>query len=274
MTFREICEQLRRGGVPDPEWDAALLIGHFLGVSRGEIFVFPEREYSNEALLRAVSRRAERYPLQYLLGEWSFYRQTYRVTPDCLIPRPDTECLVARAVAELPRNAFFADLCTGSGCIAISTLCERPDTTAVAVDVSPEALNLAKENAERNGVSDRVTFLCADLLAEAHPWTANFRAPDAILANPPYIRSDVLPQLEPELSAEPKIALDGGADGLIFYRSLFRLLAAWSPRTGIGLFEIGYDQGSAMQSLAVEFGFGCRIFQDDSGNDRVARVQR
>lgn len=274
MTFRSLCGQLQDGGVPNPEWDAVLLIGKYCGLSREAILSSPDLEYVDPALLEAVRRRAERYPLQYLLGEWDFYRQTYRVTPDCLIPRSETERLVERAIAALPPGAFFADLGTGSGCIAVSVLCERPDTTAVALDLSPAALSLARENAGRNRVSERLRTVCADLNDPLHAWTEGLPLPAAILSNPPYIRSDVLPTLEPELSAEPVIALDGGADGLTCYRSLIGLLNCWCAPDGFGLFEIGYDQGDALSRLAASAGWSCTIHRDYAGLDRVAELRR
>ena len=152
MTYRALCEVLRAAGVDSPEWDAQELIGHFCGADRLQILSDPALDWSNEALQEAARRRCNREPLQYILGEWQFYRQTYEVSPDCLIPRQDTEVLVEEAVRRLPRGAFFADLCTGSGCIAVSTLAERGDTSAVAVELSEGAIAIARRNALRNGV--------------------------------------------------------------------------------------------------------------------------
>ncbi len=124
---------------------------------------FPDpRDYE-----QAVRRLENREPLAYVLGEWYFYDEVYRVSPACLVPRPDTEHLVEELIRRLPKGAVFADLCTGSGCIAISTLAHRPDCRAVAVDLSKDALALARENASLNGVADRVEFRHADVLASA-----------------------------------------------------------------------------------------------------------
>lgn len=273
MTFAEICARLRHAGVDTPEWDAVLLTERFCGVREAEILGDPARDYASEPLATAVERRAAHVPLQYLLGEWQFYRQTYRVTPECLIPRSDTEILVEEAIRKLPPNAFFADLCTGSGCIAISVLSERPDTRAVAVELSAGAADIARENAVRNHVAERFQLLRADVLSLPQSVFAD-RPPDAILSNPPYIRTDVIATLSPEVRSEPRMALDGGGDGLLFYRALAGIAGERLPQNGFCLFEIGFDQASAVSRIAGEHGFSCRIIKDYGGQDRVAELTR
>lgn len=212
-----------------------------------------------------LRRRAAHEPLQYLLGECWFYRERYEVSPDCLIPRGDTEVLVDYAVHHLPRGARFLDLCTGSGCVAISTLAARPDTTAVGLDISQAALAIARRNAEANGVTDRLQLLCADALAfrPSQPF-------DAVLANPPYIRHDLLPTLPPEVQKEPALALDGGADGLAFYRAFCQNLSFYIYKTGFCAWEIGYDQGADLRRLAAEHHLRITLLRDLGGQDRVA----
>ena len=275
VTFREIVSAFQNAGIESAEWDAFLLVERFCHLSREQVLAEPERELSAPELSAAVERRTGRFPLQYLLGEWQFYRQTYRVTPGCLIPRADTEILVEEAIRKLPKGAFFADLCTGSGCIAISILCERPDTTAVALDLSDEALQIAAENAARNGVGDRLIFKKADLLTQApSEWNADLPTPAALLSNPPYIRSDALCNLSPEVQAEPRMALDGGADGLLFYRKLLSVADTWIAPDGFCLFEIGFDQAEAVKKLAEPHFAVCRILRDYGGNDRVALLEK
>ncbi len=219
----------------------------------------------------AVKRLNDREPLAYILGEWYFYRQTYKITPDCLIPRPDTEHLVEQLCKELPRNGRFADLCTGSGCIAISTLCERTDCSALAVDISKGAVCIANENAKTNGVSDRIEIvekdiLCGDCLED--------RQFDIIVSNPPYIRSDVIDTLEYEVLQEPRAALDGGDDGLLFYRAIIKNYTKNLKDVGAFIFEIGYDQASDLEELCKKDGFyGFSVLKDYSGNDRVVTVR-
>ena len=273
MTYREICERLRGAGIESAEWDAELLLEHFCGVTRAAILADAMREYPSKELADAVERRASRYPLQYLLGEWQFYRQSYEVTPDCLIPRADTEILVEEAIHRLPRGAYFADLCTGSGCIAISILAERSDTRGVAVEKFPRTLSLAKRNAVRNGVAERFCAMEGDVLGASYlPEDACF---DAILSNPPYIRPDVLGTLAPELSAEPLAALDGGADGLVFYRAILQNAKKYLKPNGFFLFEIGYDQAEELRLLGEENGlFSFEVLRDYGGQDRVAILSR
>lgn len=274
MTYTQICARLKQAGIESAEWDAQLLLERFCGADRLAILSEPGRDYSSSDLEDAVTRRAAREPLQYLLGTWEFWRQTYEVSPECLIPRPDTEILVEEAIRMLPEGAFFADLCTGSGCIAISVLAERPDTRALAVDLSHGALNIARRNAERNRVSDRFFAEQVDVLQFPAHFFSSRQAPDAILSNPPYIRTNVLAELAPEVQQEPQMALDGGADGLIFYRALVALAARELKPGGFCLLEIGYDQGEDLMRLAAEHGFSCTIRKDYGGCDRVAILHR
>lgn len=271
MTYRDLCRILKDGGIEAAEWEAECLLTDLCAVDRSALLVEPDRDYRSQTLERAVERRLAHEPLQYILGIWQFYRQTYRVTPDCLIPRSDTEVLVEEAVRRLPYGARFADLCTGSGCIAISTLAERPDTQALALDLSDRALDLARENAERNGVAERMRFRCADLLCVRATELGTF---DAILSNPPYIQTDKVDALSAEVRQEPRMALDGGADGLTFYRALLALAADCLTERGFCLFEIGYDQGEQMRTLAARAGFSCTIRKDYGGCDRVAYLTR
>ena len=273
MTYPQICDRLAKAGIENAAWDAQLLLEHFCGVDRQMLRSDPARSYNSPALLSAVARRATRYPLQYLLGEWPFYRQTYEVSPDCLIPRSDTEILVEEAIKRLPANAVFADLCTGSGCIAISTLAERPDTRAVAVEKFQATLDLAIRNAEKNRVADRFEGRLSDVLSDGFlPAGTTY---DAILSNPPYIRQDVLATLDPELEAEPRAALDGGADGLMFYRAILKYGAKHLNPGGCFLFEIGFDQAEALRALGAQAGFcNVSLLRDFGGCDRVAVLSK
>lgn len=257
MEKHEIAEKLRCAGIENAVLEAALLIEAFEG----------------EALSRAVMRRCEHYPLQYILGKWEFYRQVYEVNEHCLIPRSDTEILVEEAIKRLPHGAHFLDLCTGSGCIAISTLAERRDTTAIAIDLFAKTLAVARRNAVQNGVDARITLLEADAL-KAPPATLSREGFDAILANPPYIRQTVMADLQREVLFEPTAALCGGIDGLDFYRTILKNWCVLLRPRGFILFEIGYDQGEEIKTLAAQNGFSCTVRQDLGGNDRVAVLTR
>ncbi len=266
MTYREIIIAFQNAGIESAEYEAECLIEDLCHVNRLSLFANPEKDYPSEILQNAVKRRLQHEPLQYILGKWQFYRQTYKVSPDCLIPRSDTEILVEEAIERLPKNAHFADLCTGSGCIAISTLAERPDTSAQAYDLSDSALQIAKENSVLNGVSDRLTIEKADLLTVAPERLGKF---DALLSNPPYIRTDVIETLSDEVRHEPKMALDGGKDGLVFYRALLKLSNECLNEKGFCLFEIGFDQAEKITQLSHENGYACKIKKDYAGQDRV-----
>ncbi len=272
MTYREACARLARAEIENGEWDAACLISHFAHVDLGAVPLDPDRDYPSPALLSALRRRAAHEPLQYILGTWDFYRQTYFVSPDCLIPRADTEILVEEAIRRLPRGAHFADLCTGSGCIAVSTLAERPDTTAMALEKLPQTLALAQKNAAYNRVTDRIDLRLADVLEPPCFPDACF---DAILSNPPYIASHDLDGLSPEVKREPRAALDGGEDGLLFYRAILTNWAKTLKPDGFFLFEIGYNQAEAVTALAHASGFSdVVLLRDLGGRDRVLRISR
>ncbi len=273
MTLSQLTRALWEGGIPDAAYEAARLLQHFAKVTPAALAAEPDREYDAPSLDEALSRRLAHEPLQYILGEWDFYRQSYLVSPHCLIPRSDTEILVEEAIRLLPPGARFADLCTGSGCIAISTLAERPDTVALAVEKFPETLEVAKANAVRNRVNARFTPCLLDLLA---PDATLPGAPyDAILSNPPYIPAAVVDTLAPEVQREPRAALDGGDDGLDFYRVLFSRFANFLTPTGWFLLEIGYNQAESVSRLARESGFAeLRVVRDYGGHNRVIYATR
>ena len=221
-----------------------------------------------EQLANARKRLSAHEPLAYILGETVFYDETYKVTPAVLIPRPDTERVVEWVLKALPTGGRFLDICTGSGCIAISALCHSENTTAVAVDVSLDALGVAQVNAILNDVSARLTFLQTDIL-KGFPLEEDF---DVIVSNPPYVNTDVVATLEEECRHEPYIAFDGGADGGTFYRAMLESCPAHLKKGGKIIFEIGYDQRELMNTLCKEKDFSLQIYKDYGKNDRVAVI--
>lgn len=274
MKFSDIVLSLEKAGVDSPEFDARILLEHFCSVRPHELPFVYEKDFDSAELAEAVKKRVDRYPLQYIIGSWSFMTEEYEVNEHCLIPRQDTELLVETAIKTLPENAGFIDLCTGSGCVAVSTLAARPDCRATAADLFPETLSLAKRNAEKNGVADRFSPILADVLSEPCE-DVKARAPfDAVLSNPPYIQSHVVKTLSPEVGYEPEAALDGGRDGLDFYRAILKFYTPLLSSDGFFAFEIGYDQGQDLKNLAAENGFCCKILSDLSGNDRVAVLKK
>lgn len=228
--------------------------------------------YSDAKELDAVLKRVEGGELlAYIIGEWYFWRHYFKLNADCLIPRPDTECLVETAIRLLKIGKPFVDLCTGSGCIGLSLLDERPDCpNGLMIDISQNALDAARENADLLGLSDRASFLCRDLINENPLGDKKF---DLIVSNPPYIRTNDIKDF-PSLEKEPKAALDGGEDGLIFYRRFLSAFADNLDIDGSFIFEIGYDQADDIRKIAAKYGFTAKIERDLGGNDRVAIVKR
>lgn len=268
MTVRELAEMLSRAGVPDAGYDARELFRVFGGVREYELFL-PDTSSVSPELLSAAERRCRREPLAYILGECGFYRETYKVTPACLIPRQETEVLVDYGVKNLPDGARFLDLCTGSGCIALSILKNRPGTTAVALDISAAALGVAKENAARLTVADRVEFVLSDL--GLYEPCGVF---SAIFSNPPYVRADVYPTLSDEVHTEPRLALVGDdPDGAGLYRRIISKYKKNLSPGGFFAFEIGYDQSDALMRAARDNDMCAEIFPDLSGLPRLAVIR-
>ncbi len=273
-SYQSLIHTLIDGGIDpaDAKEEALLLLTAFAGVDRVTLLCDRHKTYDTPALTAAVEKRLTRYPLQYILGAWDFFGCTFKVNEACLIPRPDTELLVETAIQCLPHDGAFADLCAGSGCVAVAILKHRPDLKAVALELYPETLALAVENAELNGVSDRFIPLCADLLAEGRKTLAAHAPLCGMVSNPPYIPRAVVDELAPELFYEPRAALDGGEDGLVFYRKILSdytpLLAPDAPL----LLEIGYDQGDALTALGKIYlpERPAEIIRDLGGNPRVA----
>jgi len=277
-TLQQSTTTLAAAGIDTARLDAELLLAHCLQVGRTHLLAHPEQLLTPEqfACFQALAqRRAGREPLAYLTGRRWFYALEFAVTPDALIPRPETELLVEKAVRWLGqrhgRKTRVLDVGTGSGAIAVSVAAHAaPEVELLASDVSAESLQIAKQNARKHGVAGRITFLLGDLL-DPLPEPVHL-----ILSNPPYIASAVIPTLMPEVrDHEPRAALDGGPDGL---RVIERLLAQ-APvhlRPGGAIFlEIGYDQGPAAGVIARQYfpTAAIRIHQDLAGLDRVVEVQ-
>lgn len=250
----------------EAEQQARLLMAAHLGVPPGAVTLHRGMNLSNDALVSFfddVTRRETGEPLQYILGEWSFMGLDFFVTPAALIPRQDTETLVERALALVKEKGYRSalDLCTGTGCIAVA-LAKLGGLTVTATDLSADALALAQENAERNGVA--LTFLQGDLFA---PVSERY---DLITANPPYLTGAELDRAQPELAFEPRMALFGGSDGLEFYRRIAREYMHFLQPGGTLLLEIGENQAEQVRALF----HGCaQILPDLAGRPRVAEVR-
>ena len=265
MTANEIREKLKSSGIENYILETEILIEELCGEFS------EDTDYISDSLINAVEKRCARYPLQYIIGKWWLARCEFFVDESCLVPRPDTETVVELAMKHLPQNACFADLCTGSGCIAISILDLRPDTVTDAYELYPKTLEVAKKNAQHNKVEKRFTPILGDVLQKD---TLGDRKYSAIISNPPYIRTEIIETLEVEAKTEPRVALDGGEDGLIFYREIVKNFAENLDDNGFFLFEIGFDQANDLRKIAEENQFYCEIFKDLGGCDRAALLRK
>ncbi len=258
--------------------DAQVLLAHTLHKPRTWVVAHPEIEISPEAQERlnaAVQRLVDGEPLPYILGFWEFYARRFEVTPQVLIPRPETELLVEHALYWLrrsPSRRWVADVGTGSGCIAVSLAAEIRDLQIVATDISLPALQVARRNALRHGVHERVHLLQCDLLPPPPAGFAYHRF-DLICANLPYIPTPLLRQLK-VARYEPLLALDGGPDGLNLIRRLLKLAPAWLAPGGMLLMEIEASQGATLLSLAYDTFKSAQIHlhTDLAGQDRLLEV--
>ncbi len=245
---------LAKKGIENPKTDAQILLAHVLGCKKIDLLVnFDQQpsEADRNRFKELIHRRVAGWPVAYLVGYRDFYLLTFEVSPAVLIPRPETETLVAEALAFLkPRTApAVLDIGTGSGCIAISIAHQKKDSHVTAVDVSPDALAVAKRNAAKHGVADRMTFLQGDLFAQV-PAGTTF---DLIASNPPYIAGHEFAALAPDVrDHEPRVALDGGADGLAFYRRIAAAVGPFLKPGGKLLMEIGATQDADVRTLLGE----------------------
>lgn len=274
--LREASQILRDAGVPEPRREAGSLLSHVIARDRTFLISRAEEIVGDEDLARfqrAVARRASGEPLQYITGVQDFYGREFRVTRDVLIPRPETELLVEAALEILNRQRapLICDVGTGSGCIAVTLLCERTDARGIAVDVSEAALAVAEDNARRHGVSDRITFKISDCFASLD--TAAF---DVVVSNPPYVSANALPGLQREVrDHEPLVALSPGADGLGVIRRLLQDAPAFLKDNGYLMMEIGFDQGERVQQLIDENHWRLHEIRPDlQGIPRIMLVQK
>lgn len=269
QIYREGKETLERAGIAEAELDAWYLLEYVTGISRASYYGDPGRVVSEEDLCRyreCIEKRAVHIPLQHITGEQEFMGLSFRVNDQVLIPRQDTETLVEEALKYAMPGMRVLDLCTGSGCILISLLHFCPGLTGVGSDISAEALKMARTNGQRLHVEERAQWLCGDLFEKV---TGAF---DLIISNPPYIRSAEIEELQEEVRLyDPRIALDGAEDGLLFYRRIIEESKSYLKNGGRLLFEIGCDQGRDVAELLENAGYTeVSVKKDLAGLDRVA----
>ena len=260
-------EQLQKAGIMDAELDARLLLEFICHTDRNALYAHGDQEIEDEKMhdfLQLIEKRAVHIPLQHLTGEQNFMGLDFLVNEHVLIPRQDTEILVEEIMRDLHDGIRILDMCTGSGCILLSLLHYSNDCSGVGVDVSEDALAVARQNADRLAEKQAV-FIQSDLFEKVE---GSF---DLIVSNPPYIRSQEIAGLMPEVREhEPHLALDGKDDGLHFYREIIKGAMPHLKRGGQLLFEIGYDQGEAVQALLAANGYTeIAVVKDYARLDRV-----
>lgn len=270
MTYQKAIawgeETLKKVNIADARHDAWILLTMVCKIDKTFYYMHMDEELSLEQASEyenVIRKRGEHIPLQYITGEQEFMGLNFKVSPAVLIPRQDTETLVIEALKLARPGMRIMDMCTGSGCILISIMKNVLSVSGVGYDISKQALNIAKENAKLNGVT--AEFERSDLFEAV---TGKF---DMIVSNPPYIPTEVITTLMPEVAEfEPMHALDGKEDGLHFYRMIVAECKEYLTENGKILFEIGHDQGDAVSKLLMDAGFySVRVIKDLAGKDRV-----
>ncbi|MCD7737541.1 MAG: peptide chain release factor N(5)-glutamine methyltransferase [Lachnospiraceae bacterium] len=269
-AYRQGAALLKSAGVAEYALDARLLLEHFCGVTRQELLVHGDRILAGEeeqAFFQAIARRESRVPLQQITGVQEFMGLPFYVNENVLIPRQDTETLVEEALKILKPGMELLDLCTGSGCILLSLLYHSQGCCGLGTDISDKALSVAERNLHKINEKKEIQadLQKSDLFDSV---TGRF---DVIVSNPPYIASRVIGTLEPEVKVhEPVLALDGGEDGLVFYRRMIPESREYLKEGGFVFLEIGCDQGAEVSDLMKAAGFtDVCVKQDLSGMDRV-----
>lgn len=247
-VLREATQILQDAGVPEARREAGSLLSFVIGKDRTFLISHAGDELDDhhvDQFRDGIKRRAAGVPLQYITGVQDFFGREFRVTSDVLIPRPETELLVEAALEVDNAAKLICDIGTGSGCIAITLLCELNEARAVAVDKSPAALEIAKFNAHKLSVAERLEFIVSDCFD-----SLDAREFDLIVSNPPYVSADALAGLQREVrDHEPLVALSPGADGLSIIRRLINEAPAFLTPSGHLIMEIGFDQGEAIPQL-------------------------
>lgn len=271
MTYREAIvlgeKNLQQADIADAKTDSWLLLAMACKIDHTYYYMHIDEEMSEEQVREfevLIRKRAERVPLQYITGEQEFMGLTFHVNSNVLIPRQDTETLVEEALKVIKPGMKVMDMCTGSGCVLISILKNAHDVEGIGYDISKQAINVAKENAKFNEVP--TVFERSDLFEDVVE--NDF---DVIVSNPPYIPTDVVATLMPEVSQfEPREALDGKGDGLYFYSKILEQCKNYMKQDGYILFEIGCEQGDAVSTMMRLAGFSeVRVIKDLARNDRV-----
>ncbi len=246
MTPRKILaaatQQLQDCACAMPKLDAEVLLCHAVGQGRSWLIAHADDELdiaTAHAFEKLLKQRKQRQPVAYITGEKEFWSRAFTVSPDVLIPRPETEHLIEAVLEAFPDRAaayHFCDIGTGSACIAVTLACEFPQARITATDISPQALAVAQKNAAKHAVESRITWRQGDMFAALNPVDGPF---DAIISNPPYVAQDEMAMLEPELAFEPRAALTDEADGLRYLACLLEQAGQWLKANGLLIVETG-----------------------------------
>jgi release factor glutamine methyltransferase len=272
-----VADYLKVKGVDSPRLSAELLLSHVLGLKRIELYTQFEKIVSEEKLdnLHGLVERAGRHePIAYLAGKTEFYSLELEISADCMIPRPETELLVERAIEFLRSRKgkqLVCDLCTGSGCIAVAIARNYPDCWIIATDISDAALSVAEKNIEKHNLKDRIKLLCGDLFDPIVPHL-DVEKFDLIVCNPPYVSAAEFEKLGKNVKDyEPKQALFAGDDGLDIYRKIIKRVGEFLKSDAALMLEIGYEQGQAVRELLEQVGIFAEITleKDFHDNDRI-----
>lgn len=275
MTLREYlksaAERLRKAGTESADFEARMILQQVLRLDYSSFILAGDGELSAADMVQAekmLSERCRGIPLQYILGEWDFMGRTFSVGEGVLIPRPETEELCQAVLSRIDGKAapVILDLCAGSGCIGITLKAERSDSEVWLLELSEKAIEYTRKNNDAL-LAGSAKIIHGDVLSQET--LSLFPKCDVIVSNPPYIRSAELPFLQQEVQKEPKMALDGGEDGLMFYRVLVDRWTSLLKNDGLIAVECGDDQASSIAQLLSEINFHTEILQDFNGIQRI-----
>lgn len=268
MVISDVVKEMSKQLTDNARFEAELIVMNVLGITRTTLVIDGGKAISDidyEQISAFVRRRQNGEPLQYILGETEFMSLDFYVEKGVLIPRSDTEILVETVLEIIENRTKILDICTGSGCIGISIAHYNKDVSVDLIDISDTSIKVAEKNITLNCVNDRVQIKKMDILSECPAGKY-----DVIVSNPPYIETEVIDTLQREVkSHEPHIALDGGEDGLVFYRRIIQIAPKILNSNGILAFEIGYEQGQDVVELMGKDFEDVRIIKDLNKNDRV-----
>jgi len=273
--YLRVRKNLKSAGIENSEFEAKMIVSHCAGKSRGELLAMG-KIYATDPKIRkeiedSLERRVSGEPLAYILGEWEFYGIPVTVNEHVMIPRIDTEVLARETINILNRKVWqtrLLDLCAGSGCIGLAVAANVPNCRIVMIDSSEKALSVCRTNMLKNNLSRNITAMDADILIKPPAILGEF---DVIVSNPPYIPTEDIEKLDESVrSYEPRMALDGGEDGLDYYRAIAENWRRLLKPGGNMIFECGIDQSAAVRYIMKQNGFGSiKTFKDTLGIERV-----